>query len=155
MSIVTRRFSACPVRTASNTWQTIVNVITASSPEAAIELFKVEGIAASIISDETAKKSPITIIGAGSRLRIYCIYDADGSTDDANESALSWNPFEGNWEIHFPVEKDELDWIIKALKEKGARFKAYEVGTKPIDDNESDERSSPSIKELTIDISKL
>ena len=153
MSIVTRKFSACPVRTAADTWETIVNVIAAASVEARSELFKIEGIAASIISDETPKKDPIIIIGAGSRLRIYCLYDEDGSTEDANESPLSWNPFAGEWEIHMPAEKDELAWVTKALSEKGPKFKAYEAGTKPVEDD--DKTSSQQAKHLTIDISKL
>lgn len=155
MSVITRRFSACPVRTAANTWETIVNVIAAASTEAHTELLKIEGIAASIISDETPKKNPITVIGTGSRLRIYCLYDEDGSTEDANESPLNWNPFAGEWEIYLPVEKDELDWVTKALCEKGIRFKTYEAGTKPVADEKDDERSSQPLQHLSIDISKL
>lgn len=155
MSIVTRRFSACPVRTAANTWETIVNVIASASTEARCELLKIEGIAASIISDETPKKNPITIIGTGSRLRIYCLYEEDGSTEDANESPLSWNPFAGEWEIYIPAEKDELGWVTKALSEKGTQFKAYEAGTKPVTDEDDDKRASQLLQHLTIDISKL
>ncbi|OQP67638.1 hypothetical protein [Niastella populi] len=154
MSIVTRKFSACPVRTAADTWETIVSVISSVSAEARSELLKIEGIAASIISDETPRKSPITIIGTGSRLRVYCLYEENGSAEEVNESPLNWNPFAGEWEIHIPAEKDELDWVTQALSEKGARFKAYEAGTKPVED-EGEKTSSQQTKHLTIDISKL
>jgi hypothetical protein len=142
------------VRTAANTWETIVDVIASASVEARSELLKIEGIAASVISDETPKKNPITIIGAGSRLRIYCQYEEDGSTEDANESPLSWDPFVGEWEIYIPAEIDELSWVTKSLSEKGARFKAYEAGTKPVEDDE-DKTSGLQSKHLTIEISKL
>jgi hypothetical protein len=154
MSIVTRRFSACPVRTAANTWEAIVEVIASASVDACNELLKIEGIAASVISDETPKKSPITIIGAGSRLRIYCLYEEDGSTEDANESRLNWNPFSEEWEIYIPAEKDELGWITKALNNKGTRFKAYEAGTNLIEDYK-DKMPGQQSNNLIIDISKL
>jgi hypothetical protein len=153
MSIIARKFSACPVRTASRAWNAIVDVVAAASPTARRELLLIEGIAASIIADESPSRNPITIVGSGPRLRVYCLYEEDGSTEDTNESALSWNPFESEWEIYLPVEKEEMNWVGKALSEKGARFKAYEAGTKPI--AEEEESSGGEAKELSIDISKL
>jgi hypothetical protein len=153
MSIIARKFSACPVRTASSTWNAIVDVVAAASPTARSELILIEGIAASIIADESPARNPITIVGSGPRIRVYCLYEEDGSTEDANESALSWNPFESEWEIYLPVEKEEMNWVRKALSEKGARFKAYEAGTKPV--AEEEEGSAVEAKELSIDISKL
>lgn len=154
MSVIARKFSACPVRTASNTWTTIVNVIASTSSDARSELFKIEGIVSSLISDETPKKNPITIIGSGPRLRIYCLYEEDGNTEDANEAALNWNPFEGDWEIHLPAEGEDIDWVRQILKEKGSRFKVYETGTKPSGDEEDKSTASPD-QDLTIDTSKL
>lgn len=152
MSVIARKFSACPVRAASSTWNAIVNVIAAASPAARTELLKIEGIAASIIADESPAKNPITIVGSGPRLRVYCLYEEDGSTEDANETSLSWNPFESEWEIYLPVEKEEMNWVGKALSEKGARFKAYEAGTKPVVEEED---ADGGAKELSIDITKL
>lgn len=152
MSIVARKFSACPVRTAVSTWDTITNVIGASNETVKSELTKVAGIAASIISDGTLAGNAITIIGSGPRLRIYCLYDEDGSTEDANENALHWNLFEGDWEIHFPVEKDDFNWVSKSLTEKGSRFKAYEAGSKPDEDSGT---KSNNTSGLTINLDKL
>jgi hypothetical protein len=154
MSVITRKFSACPVRTAANAWNAIVAVIASASAGARSELLKIEGIAASIISDETPGENPIVVIGSGPRLRVYCLYEEDGSTEDANEAALNWNPFEGDWEIHLPAEKEELSWVRKALAEKGTRFKVYEAGTKPATEDE-DNTSGQQSKQLTIDTSKL
>lgn len=154
MSVISRKFSACPVRTAANTWSAIVDVIAGTSGDVRAELLKIEGIAASVISDETPKKNAITIIGSGPRLRIYCLYDEEGSTEDANESSINWNLFEGDWTIYLPVEKDELDWITKALAAKVSRFKTYEAGTK-LSEEEDEKNTSEQEEELTIDISKL
>jgi hypothetical protein len=153
MSVITRKFSACPVRTAANAWNTIVDVIASASANARSELLKIEGIAASIISDATPEKNPIIVIGSGPRLRIYCLYE-QGSTEDKNESALNWNPFEGDWEIHLPADKEELSWVRKALSGKGTRFKVYEAGTTPALEDE-DKSAGQQSRELTIDISKL
>lgn len=150
MSTVARKFSACPVRTAANTWETITNVIGAGNETVKAELTKVAGIAASIISDGTPAENAITIIGTGPRLRIYCLYEEDGSIEDANESTLHWNLFEGEWEIHFPVEKEDFGWVKKSLNEKGVRFIAYEAGSKAAENNNTKSSSS-----LTINLDKL
>ena len=151
MSVVTRKFSACPVRTAALTWETIVSILSGSKIEVNQQLASISGIASSIISDETPKADPITIIGSGPRLRIYCLYDEDGSEEDANEGSLNWDLFKDDWEIFFPVAKEDLDWITKALKQKGAKFKAYEAGT---DINESvSELDTPVL--LSINVDKL
>ena len=152
MTTVARKFSACPVRTAVSTWEMITNVIAGGNETVKAELNKVEGIAASIISDGTLADNPFTIIGSGPRLRIYCLYDEDGSTEDANESILHWNLFEGDWEIHFPVEKDDFSWVSKSLTEKGSRFKAYEAGSKPDEDRDA---KSNNASGLTINLDKL
>lgn len=155
MSIVTRRFSAAPVRTAASTWNAIIDVLAPKTGNVRNELLKIEGLAASIISDGTPKNSAITIIGAGSRLRIYCLYEEDGSTEDASESALNWNPFEKEWEIFFPVETSDLVWVKKAFSEKGARFKAYEVGTTIQEEDGQASKARSSQGGLSIDISNL
>lgn len=153
MSIVSRKFSASPVRTAVQTWETIINVISSDNEDVRSELFKVTGVASSIISDETPAENAITIIGSGPRLRIYCLYEEDGNTEDANENTLHWNIFEKQWEIHFPVNKDDFVWVSKLLAEKGNRFKAYEVGTKPIEDHV--QKSNNNSSGLSINLEKL
>jgi hypothetical protein len=115
---------------------------------------KIEGIAASIISEGTPQKNAITLIGKGPRLRIYCLYDEDASTEDANESSLNWNPFESEWEIYLPVEQSDLEWVKTTLSGKGNRFKAYLAGTKiPAEEDTNNAKNSGT--SLAIDISKL
>jgi len=151
MSIVARKFSACPVRTAAQTWDTITSVLSDGNSAVEKELLSISGITASIISDGTPKINPITIIGSGPRLRVYCLYDEDGSTEDSNEASLNWNLFDGDWEIHLPVEKEDFGWVSKALKEKGSRFKAYKAGEKINEENSQATNAAP----LSINIEKL
>jgi hypothetical protein len=150
MTVATRRFSANPVRTAAQTWEVIVTTIAGDNERVKHELISILGIAASLISDYTPKSDPITVIGSGPRLRIYCLYEEDGSTEDASEGALNWNLFESDWEMYLPVNKDDLDWVRKALK-GSKHFKAYETGTKIIEENTSEQKASS----LTVNVKKL
>jgi len=155
MSIITRRFSACPVRTAAQTWNVIIEVLAVNNQKVEKELNRICGISSSLIAECTPKNDPITIIGTGPRLRIYCLYDDDGSIEDANEALLNWNLFDrDDWQIWLPVEKGDLNWISAGLLKEGSRFKAYETGSKIGGDIE-DDTTDNNIKTLSIDIEKL
>jgi hypothetical protein len=155
MSTVVRKFSAAPVRTASNTWLAITNVLAPQTGEVKSAFLSIAGVAASLIAEGTPEKSPITVIGKGARLRIYCLYDEDGSTEDSNESALNWDLFDSDWKVFLPADKTDLEWIQRALAGIDSRFKVYEVGTNiPTEGNEV-RNTSNSTGNLSIDISKL
>lgn len=156
MSVISRKFAASPSRTAADTWSTIVSVIAAESENDKEKLNSITGIIASIISDETPATNPITIIGTGPRLRVYCLYGDDAIGDEASEASLSWKPFEGSWEIYFPVEETDYDWVTKALKEKGSNFKTYNAGEKIKEDStEEENKSEPNFTQLSINVNKL
>lgn len=152
MSVISRKFAACPARTAGQTWDVIVNIITNGEEKAKEDLNSISGIVASIISDETPKSNAIIVIGTGSRLRIYCLYGDDAISDEANEAALTWKLFEAEWEIHFPVEEVDLEWVTKLLKEKGSRFKTYKAGDGI---KEAEFNSVPTFSQLTLNHLKL
>ena len=152
MSVVARRFIASPVRTSSDTWETIIGIIAAGDLVAKDLLGTVTGIVATIIADETPARNPITIVGSGSRLRIYCLYGEDALGDESNEAKLSWNPFtKTDWEIHFPVEDEDYDWVTKEFSRKGSRFKTYRAGEKPDLQDDPDDKST----ELSINLDKI
>ncbi|MFT3980631.1 MAG: hypothetical protein QM687_09195 [Ferruginibacter sp.] len=156
MSVVSRRFAASPARTAAEVWQVIVNIIAADNAAVKQQLNDITGIVASIISDETPANNPITIIGAGPRLRVYCLFGDDAIGDDANEAALTWNPFEKSWEAYFPVEEADYDWVSKLLKEKSTQFKAYKAGEKiKAEENEDDVKTESGFNQLSINLDKL
>jgi hypothetical protein len=154
MSVTARRFAASPARTPFVTWEAIVNIISADSETVRQELNNIAGIIASLIADETPAKNAITIIGSGPRLRIYCLYGDDALADESNEASLTWNPFEKDWEIFFPVEESDLSWVTKSLREKNSRFKTYKLGDK-IPDDEQEETSTSNFTQLSINTDKL
>lgn len=138
MTVIARRISAIPVRSASEVWQVIVNLLTsASETEAYKELIGVTGIASSLISSEVMKDSPIIIYGSNPRLRIYCLYGEDAiSGESASESSLPFKPTEGDWRMSLPCPEDELDWIQKALEKQSKHIAARDM-TKTIQENQS------------------
>lgn len=104
MTVVARKFTSIPERTASATWSAIIQLLAPDSQsEAALELASVAGIASSLISRE-AMTASVVVCGSGPRVRIYCLYNEDAiEGDDANEAALSFNPTSGefDWDHQF------------------------------------------------------
>lgn len=128
MSTIARRIRATPERPATETWEVIVGLISAPGSATRKELGVVSGIASCLIADETPKDSPIVVAGVGPRLRIYCLYDADAVTgEDADETALSWDPADGNWKMWLPAAREDLDWVQQELAKHGSRIAAYEL----------------------------
>lgn len=154
MSVVARRFSSSPSRIPSATWEAIVNVVAVNSDDAKTQLNSIAGIISSLIADETPLKDAITVIGNGPRLRVYCLYGDDAISDESNESSLSFNPFDGEWEIYFPAREADLNWVTKALKEKSNHFKTYKTGDK-IDAERSEENENSNFTQLTINTDKF
>jgi hypothetical protein len=128
MSTIVRRIRATPERPATEAWEVIVGLISEPESAARKELAAVSGVASCLIADETPKDSPIVVAGVGPRLRIYCLYEEDTVTgEDADETALSWNPTDGNWKMWFPAAREDLDWVQRELAKRGSRIVAYEL----------------------------
>lgn len=151
-TVVTRKFAASPVHPAAEVWTAMIKAIANDNDQIKAELNSVVGIAASIIAERTPASFPITIIGSGSRLRLYCLYDDDAVSEDIHEDPISWNLFESDWRVHFPAAKSDLDWINKILEEKGSHFVAYLTGEK-IKGDEDTSGSTPA--QLTINPERL
>ena len=101
-TVVSRTFASTPQRDAADTWRVIVDLLcTASEADVKDELLLVQGIVASIISDQAPKNSAIIVTCDGPRTRIYCTYDEDAiDGTDLNESPLSFDPLKGDWADH-------------------------------------------------------
>ena len=151
MTVVARRFVSIPERSASATWSAISQLL-APEPDsaAAAELRSIAGVAASIISRE-AMTSPIVVWGAGPRVRIYCLYNNDAiEGDDANETALSFDPTDGDWYMSLPCPAEDLSWVQNTLKSKSKRITARDMETALDGDEEESSRNSAS--ETVVDL---
>jgi len=128
MTVIARRFASTPARSAGETWERIVALISCAGSEPRGELEAVAGIAASIIADETPRESPIVVTGEGPRLRVYCVYGEDAIVgDDCDESALTCNPTEGEWCLFLPCSAEDMDWVKRALEQGSTRVRAYDA----------------------------
>lgn len=125
-SVYSRTLRSTPERSASDTWQAIVELLTKGKPGTARnELLAVAGIASSQVADQAPKGSPIVVTCDGPRTRIYCLYDEEAIEDDqANEDALGFDPLNGDWGVSLPCPKDQLDWVRPALKAHSSRITA-------------------------------
>lgn len=137
MTTLARHIISEPVRTASETWMIIVELLAsdANSP-ARNELLSVAGVASSIIASEAVKDSPIVVYGSGPRIRIYCLYGEDAIVgEDANESELSSNPIAGDWYMSLPCPADDLEWVQNALSKRSKWITARDMNT-PVENEE-------------------
>jgi hypothetical protein len=128
-TLVRRTFASCPARSAHDTWEAIVDLLTRSCGEAARdELLSVSGEASSIISDQAPASAPIVVTAEGPRTRIYCLYDDDAlDGSDINESPLGFDPLKGDWAVSLPCQAEDLDWVRAALKRKTDRIVARDM----------------------------
>jgi hypothetical protein len=61
-------------------------------------------------------------------VRIYCLYNEDAiEGDEANESALAFNPTTGDWKMSLPCPAEDLEWVQKSLGAKSARITARDM----------------------------
>lgn len=128
MTRVRRRFAASPVRSASTTWNAIVDVIAPNGAPGRAELLGVAGIAASLIAAEAWETVPAVVSEVGPQLRIYCLYDEEAIVgDDVNEDGLSWSPTDGDWKMALPCPPEDIEWVESALAAISKRIVAVDV----------------------------
>lgn len=140
-TVIARRFASTPVRTASQTWELIADLLAPDSEsDARRELEKAAGVACSSISSEATKDAPIVVWGVGPRVRVYCAFDEDAITGDGvNETALSRCPTDGDWSMSIPCLPEDVNWCKEKLASITRRITA-----RSRDDDIDDDRSSES-----------
>lgn len=131
MTKVRRDISSVPLRTAEETWEAIIDLITDDDSVDTDQLRNASPIVSSLIADEIFSEHPITVAGAGPRLVLYTVHYFDAVEAGTGIDALSWNPTAGNWNMALPCDDANLDWVRKALSEKAPRIKVHELGQEP------------------------
>lgn len=128
-TVIRRTFRSSPFRNTHDTWMAIVELLTGGQPsDARKALVAVAGVAASCIADQAPRSAPIVVTCDGPRTRIYCLYDDDALDGaDAQEGALGFDAFQGDWAISIPCHKDELAWVVDALAEHTTRITARDM----------------------------
>lgn len=124
---VRRDVSSIPCRSASETWQQIVDLITGRESIDVNQLRDAAGVLASIITDEHPSQKAIVIEGVGPQLRVYCVYGMKAVEEGGEVDSLTWNPTAGEWTMHVPCDADNMAWVKSALAGCAPRIKIFDV----------------------------
>lgn len=124
---VRRDISSIPHRSASETWQRIIDLITGADSDDTQQLIDAVGVMGSVITDEHPAARPIVIEGVGAQLRIYCSYGMKAIEDGSAVDALTWNPTDGDWTMHVPCDKENLTWVKASLAKTSPRIRVFDV----------------------------
>jgi hypothetical protein len=139
---VKREIASIPVRSAAETWQAIVALISRADTPDASTLNAAASIMESLIADEHPASVPITVKGSGDRVVIYCRYNEDALELGQDIDPLTWNPTGGSgWKITAPTEAADVPWMNGALKDRAPRITVHDVA-QPADEEETTKASA-------------
>lgn len=142
---VRRDIASIPRRSAVETWQEIIRLITGDDSVDAASLTAAASVMESLISDEHPAKVPIVVKGVGSRLVIYCLFGEDAMDADLDVDKLGWNPTAGEWAMTAPTDAVDVPWMNETLLERAPRISVHDVRVAPADD-EATRSSAPELK---------
>lgn len=134
---VRRDISSIPLRSASETWQCIIDLVTGSGSKDVEHLNRAAAVMGSIITDEHPARRAIMLEGVGAQLRIYLRYGMKALEEGAKVDALTWNPTKGDWTMHVPCDEENIAWVKKSLAGH-PRIKVFDVAE---EDRAEDEES--------------
>ncbi|MGE3271325.1 MAG: hypothetical protein AB7P40_21430 [Chloroflexota bacterium] len=127
-TVVARRVAATPARSAAEAWAVIARLIAPKAGPACDELGHVAGVAMSLIAAEAMRESPIVVLGAGPRIRVYCVYDTASIVGEGvSEEPLATCPTDGEWAMSLPCPKEDLDWVQRELARRSTRVTARDL----------------------------
>ena len=143
---IRRNISSIPVRTAAQTWQAVVDLITGNGTVDRQQLDAAASVMQSLIADEHPATVPIVLKGAGPRVVIYLLYNEDAMEAGADVDKLGSNPTAGDWRITAQCDDDDVAWMNKSLATRAPRISVHPADQAPADDEDED-----SAKALEID----
>ena len=124
---VRRDVSAIPLRSAGETWETIINLVSELDSRDIHQLRNAAGVMGSIITDEHPAVRAMMIEGVGPQLRIYCRYGMKAVEEGDAVDSLTWNPTAGDWTMHVPCDAENIEWVKASLSKSSPRVKVFDV----------------------------
>lgn len=125
---VRRNVASLPTRTAKETWDAIVKLITGTDSIEAAQLGVAASVVSSAIADEHTAAVPIVVKGGGARLVVYTVHGADAMDHGLAVDKLSWNPTaDDTWSITVPCSAEDVAWMTAALQERASRITVRDV----------------------------
>jgi hypothetical protein len=124
---VRRDVSSIPYRSASETWKTIIDLVTGRGSKYLQQLEDAAGVMGSIITDEHLAACALMLEGVGPQLRIYCRYGMRAVEEGGKVDSLTWNPTAGDWTMHVPCDTENIDWVKKSLSKSAPRIRVFDI----------------------------
>jgi len=139
---VRRDISSIPFRSANETWQRIIDLVTGPKSVDVQQLTDAAGVMGSIITDEHPQSRAVMLEGVGAQLRIYCRYGMTAIEEGAKVDFLTWNPTAGDWTMHVPCDAENVDWVRSSLSKSSPRIKVFDVAETDRAENDEDDGSA-------------
>lgn len=124
---IRRDVSSVPFRSARDTWECIIELVTGKDSKDVPQLKRAAGVMGSIITDEHPATRAIMLEGVGPQLRIYCRYGMKAVEEGDKVDSLTWNPTAGDWTMHVPCDEENIAWVKQSLSETSPRIKIFDV----------------------------
>jgi hypothetical protein len=148
---VRRDISSIPHRSASETWQRILDLVTGDRSKDAQQLSAAGGVMGSIITDEHPASRPVILEGVGPQLRLYCRYGMSAIEAGNAVDALTWNPTAGDWTMHVPCDAENIGWVKALLAAAAPRIKVFDVAEADRAEEEEGGSAARAGAEITVD----
>jgi hypothetical protein len=149
---VRRNIASIPVRSAGETWQAIIDLITGAGSVDAETLKAAASVMESLIADEHPAAVPIAVKGSGARLVVYCLYNEAAMEAGKDIDAINWNPTAGSgWHITAPAEADDVAWMNNTLTSRAPRIAVHDVASPPADEEADKANAGTTADALKID----
>jgi len=148
---VRRDVSSIPYRSAGDTWESIIDLVTGPESKDAQQLKNAAGVLGSIITDEHPAACAIMIEGVGPQLRIYCRYGMKAVEEGGVVDSLTWNPTAGDWTMHVPCDAENIEWVKSALSKGSPRIKVFDLSESDLADEEESDSAAKSGSNLVVD----
>ena len=122
MTVHSRRIASVPVRTTSETWRAICQLVASSESPVRSMLDHATGLASMLIAEEYTKDDAIILSGGGPQLRFYTLHGDDALGDAAEELPVSFDPGY-DWTVSLPCGDVDLAEAVAAA----AKLEHFEV----------------------------
>jgi hypothetical protein len=136
---IRRDIASIPVRSASETWRAIIDLVTGSGSLDKGQLEAAASLMESLIADELIGTVPIVFKGVGPRVLIYCVYNEEAMETGLTVDALAANPTAGDWRMTAPCEAEDTDWMNRTLASRAPRIRMHPADEDPADAAEDDQ----------------
>ncbi len=146
---VRRDISSIPHHSASETWQSIIDLATGQGSKDVHQLNAAAGVMASIIADEHPAARAIILEGVGAQLRIYCRYGMEAVEEGSAVDPLTWNPTAGDWTMHVPCDSENMAWVKGSLSKTSPRIKIFDVDE--ADRADEEQAAAKASSEIVVD----